>query len=51
MKLNSYVAWVRHGQSGTTFRVVVQAEHLLAARMMVEMQFGAANIVHWPVQM
>lgn len=51
MTLTSYVAWVRHEKTGATFRVVVQAEHLLAARMMVEMQYGAASIVHWPMPM
>lgn len=48
MEMNTFVAWIRHAPTGATVRVLVQADSLGAARMILEAQYGTENIVHWP---
>jgi hypothetical protein len=51
MEMKSYVAWIRHARTGASFRVVVQAETLLDATLMVESQYGAENVIHPPMSL
>jgi len=46
--VNTYTAWIRDPRTGATFKVTVQAENVVQARMMLEGQYGAGAIFTGP---